>query len=239
MRHLVWRAACVVTLSLMVAACNWNGDSVWGRAGSGAGSTPPTSSASPGSGSSSGGTTTGSTNTAPTITLTAKHSVLIGRELIIRPTASDRDGQALTYSVSNKPAWMTFSASTGELRGTPSAGDVSNYDNIRVTVSDGQAQVSVTTSVSVVASAPGRATLSWSAPAARTDGSPLTNLAGFRVYFGNSAGDLRYVIEIKDPGARSWVVEDLTGGTWYFAATAFDAANAESERSGVASKSIA
>ena len=234
MRHPVWRAACVATLGLVVAACGGGGES--GSGSSGTGSTPPASSVPPSSGSSSGG---GTTNTAPAITLTAKHSVLIGRELAIRPSASDPDGQSLTYSVSNKPAWMTFSSGTGELRGTPSAADVANYDNIRVTVSDGQAQASATTSISVVASAPGRATLSWAAPAERTDGSALTNLAGFRIYFGSSAGDLRYVIEVKDPGARSWVVEDLTLGTWYFAATAFDSVNAESVRSGVVSKSIA
>jgi hypothetical protein len=183
--------------------------------------------------------TSSAANGTPAITVTAQHSVLVGRELIVRPLAADPEGKALSFSVSNKPAWMTFSSTTGQLQGTPSAAHVATYENIRVTASDGQAQASATTSISVLASAAGRATLSWSAPAQRTDGSALTNLAGFRIYYGNSADDLRFVIEVKDPGARSWVVEDLTAGTWYFAATAFDSVNAESARSGVASKSIA
>ena len=93
--------------------------------------------------------------------------------------------------------------------------------------------------MTVTATAAGRATLSWNAPTQRTDGTPLVDLAGFRVYFGSSAGDLRYVIEVRDPGARSALVEDLTIGTWYFAATAYDTSGAESNRSKTASKTIA
>jgi hypothetical protein len=89
-----------------------------------------------------------------------------------------------------------------------------------------------------VASADGRATLSWTAPTERTDGSPLTDLAGFKIYFGVSSADLRYVIEVKDPGARSWVVDNLTPGTWYFAASTLDASGLESVRSNPVSKQI-
>ena len=67
----------------------------------------------------------------------------------------------------------------------------------------------------------------------------LSNLAGFRVYCGNSANDLRYVVPIADPGARSRVIEDLTVGTWFFAATAYDESGGESSRSSIASKKIA
>jgi hypothetical protein len=232
MRHTVMRAACVAASVLFLAGC---GDERAAAARGPSGSTAlPNASPLPGS-----VATTGAANGTPTITLTAQHSVLVGRELIVHPVAADPDGQALTFSVSNKPAWMTFSATTGQLRGTPSPADVATYQNIRVTASDGQLQTSATTSISVLASAAGRATLSWAAPSQRTDGSPLTNLAGFRIYYGTSAADLRFVIEVKDPGARSWVIEDLTMGTWYFAATAFDSAKAESARSAVASKSIA
>lgn len=232
MRHTVWRAACVVASVLALSGCGDERDP--------AARPPSTGTALPSPSSPSGSVATNSAeNGSPKITLTAQHSVLVGRELIVRPLATDPNGKGLKFGVSNSPAWMTFSATTGQLQGTPSAADVGTYENILVTVSDGKAQASATTSINVVASAPGRATLSWSAPAQRTDGSALTNLAGFRIYYGTSAADLRFVIEVKDPGARSWMVEDLTIGTWYFAATAFDSVNAESARSGVASKSIA
>lgn len=180
----------------------------------------------------------GAGNHAPTISMPS-HWVLVGRELRARPTASDADGQALDFSIANKPEWLDFSLRNGEISGTPEAADVGTYDDIRITASDGQLQAAVAISVTVTATAAGRATLSWNAPSQRTDGTPLLDLAGFRVYFGNSAGDLRYVIEVRDPGARSALVEDLTIGTWYFAATAYDTSGVESNRSNTASKTIA
>jgi hypothetical protein len=177
-------------------------------------------------------------NRAPTISVASTLELLVGRGLTITPSASDPDGDALVFSVSNRPPWMSFSARTGVLDGTPGAGDVGVYSLV-ITVSDGNAQTSGQASVMVVQAAAGRATLSWQAPAQRTDGSPLTDLAGFRVYFGNSADDLRYIIQVADPGARSRVIEDLTVGTWFFAATAYDDSGGESSRSGVASKTIA
>ena len=169
----------------------------------------------------------------------SSQSVLVGRELRVQPSASDPDGQALSFSISNQPAWLAFDSRTGKISGTPTSADVGSYQNIRVTVSDGQAQASATFSITVTEATTGRATLSWNAPSQRTDGTPLTDLAGFRVYYGNNAADMRYVIDVKDPGARSWVIENLTVGTWYFAATAFDRTGAESAKSNTASKTIA
>lgn len=124
------------------------------------------------------------------------------------------------------------------LTGTPGAADVGVYNPI-ITVSDGKTEASDQAQVTVVQAAAGRATLSWQAPTQRVDGSPLSNLAGFRVYYGNSADDLRYVMQIVDPGARSRVIEDLTVGIWFFAATAYDENGGESSQSSIASKTIA
>lgn len=221
MSHPVTRAALAAICVLCLAAC-----------GSGA---PTVASAPPGA---DPGTPPPATTQAPTISLPRESVVLVARELALATTASDPGGRPLTFKVSNKPGWMKFSSSTGELRGTPAPVHVGTYSNIRVTVSNGESESSAETTVRVVASADGRATLSWSAPTERTDGSPLTNLAGFRIYYGPTKSDLRYVIDIKDPGARSWVVEDLTPGRWYFAASAFDSQNLESGRSNAASKAI-
>ena len=217
-RHTAW----ILIASLMLTACNEGGGA---SSGNGSGSAPPPSSQPP-------------ANQAPTISLSSQ-SVLVGRELRARPSARDPEGQALTFTISNRPSWLAFNAQTGEISGTPGASDVGTYDNIRITASDGQAQASVSFSITVTEAATGRATLSWNAPSQRTDGTPLTDLAGFRVYYGTSTADLRYVIQIKDPGARSWVIENLTTGTWYFAATAFDTSGGESDHSNTASKTIA
>lgn len=226
MMHTVRGAAWLVIASMLLSACKGGGDSGSGSA------TPPTSSPPPTT------TTPPAPNKAPVISIQSESTVLIGRELKLRPTASDPDGQSLSFTIANKPSWLSFSAQTGEIAGTPGAADVGTYTDIRITASDGQAQATAAATIAVVASAPGRATLSWDAPSQRTDGTPLTDLGGFRIYFGTSTGDLRYVVDIKDAGARSWVVEDLTPGTWYFAATAFDAAGIESSRTNPASKTI-
>lgn len=177
-------------------------------------------------------------NRAPTISAPATVETLAGREVVVRPSASDPDGQRLTFSITNQPSWATFDPVTGELRGVPSAADVGTYQRIRITASDGSLQSFVQLDITVGAVAVGRATLSWAAPAERTDGSLLTNLAGFRIYYGTAPFDLRYSVEIRDPGANSWVIEDLTQGTWYFAATAFDTSGVESVRTNPVSKSI-
>ena len=178
-------------------------------------------------------------NRAPTINVATSFDVLVGRSVTVTPTASDPDGDSLTFSVTNKPNWMTFSASTGVLTGTPQAGDVGFYD-VTIAVSDGRgAQASDQTRVNVQQQVAGRATLSWDAPTQRVDGSPLTNLSGFKLYYGTSSSNLSNVVQVNDPGARSWIIENLTVGTWYFAASAYDQSGVESARSNVASKTIA
>jgi hypothetical protein len=174
----------------------------------------------------------------PTISM-ASQTVLIGRQLRARPTVSGAAGGVLTFSISGKPAWLGFQSTTGEISGTPGAADAGTFENIRIGVSDGQRQSSVAFSITVTASAPGRATLSFDAPANRLDGTPLTDLSGFRVYYGSSADDLRYVVVVQDPGARSALVANLTPGTWYFVVTAYDALGIESHPSNTVSKTIA
>jgi len=177
-------------------------------------------------------------NRAPTINVATSFDVLVGISITVTPTAADPDGDTLTFSVTNKPNWMTFSTSTGVLTGTPQAGDVGAYD-VTITVADGRGgQASDQTRVNVQQQVAGRATLAWDAPSTRTDGSPLTNLAGFKLYYGTSSNNLNQVVQVSNPGARSWVIENLTVGTWYFAASAYDQSGMESARSNVASKTI-
>ncbi|MCU7844453.1 MAG: putative Ig domain-containing protein [Candidatus Thiodiazotropha sp. (ex Monitilora ramsayi)] len=59
------------------------------------------------------------------------------------PNAQDSDGDALTYTVSNKPVWTSFNTTSGELAGTPTAGDIGVYGNIVISVTDGIESVSL------------------------------------------------------------------------------------------------
>ena len=84
----------------------------------------------------------------------------------------------------------------------------------------------------------GSATLSWSAPTERTDGSALTNLAGYKIFYGRMTGVYDYQIDIDTPGVSTYVVEDLVSGDWYFALAAYDSAGLESDRSNEAVRNV-
>lgn len=82
-------------------------------------------------------------NQAPTISGSPASSVTAGASYSFTPQASDADGDALTFSIANQPAWATFDSSTGQLAGTPESTDVGINSNIAITVSDGTASSSL------------------------------------------------------------------------------------------------
>jgi hypothetical protein len=88
-------------------------------------------------------------------------------------------------------------------------------------------------------SATGSVTLSWEAPTSNTDGTPLTNLSGYRIYYGFSPTDLSQTVEINGVGIQTYVLDDLPSGTWYFAVMALDSSGDESELSNIVEKTIA
>lgn len=181
------------------------------------------------------------TNTAPTISGTPVKAVSAGSAYSFTPTAKDANSDTLTFSITNKPSWASFSTSTGKLSGTPSAAQVGTYGSIAIKVSDGKASASLAAfsiSVSAASSATGRATLSWTPPTRNTDGSTLTNLAGYRIYYGTSSSTLNKTITISNASVSTYVVEDLTAATWYFAVKAYNTTGVESAMSGTASKTI-
>ena len=178
-------------------------------------------------------------NRAPTISGTPATSVNVGAAYTFQPSASDPDGDTLTYSIQNRPAWATFNTSTGRLSGTPTASSAGPHANIVITVSDGTATASLPAfTITVNGAATGSATLSWQAPTENVDGSPLTNLAGYRVAYGRSASSLTTVVELANPGLTTHTVSDLSSGTWYFAVRAYTTSGVESALSNVASKTI-
>jgi hypothetical protein len=75
-------------------------------------------------------------------------------------------------------------------------------------------------------------------PTTQTNGSTLADLAGYRIHYGKSAGALDQTIEIRNPSVSRYVIEGLKPGTYYFAVTAFNARNHESERSNAGMKGI-
>lgn len=185
-------------------------------------------------------------NTAPTISGTPPTTATVGTAYSFKPTASDASGSALTFSIANKPAWATFSAGSGQLSGTPSAADVGTASNITISVSDGQMSSSLASfaiTVSAAASsgppaATGSVTLDWTPPTNNVDGSGISNLAGYRIIYGNNPSSLTQTVDVPNAGSSSYVVQNLTPATWYFSVKAYNSAGEESAPSNPVSKLV-
>jgi hypothetical protein len=151
----------------------------------------------------------------------------------------------ITFSITGQPAWATFNSATGALTGTPTAGQVGTTGSIAITASDGTsdaalAPFSIDVKAAVASSPPttGAATLSWSAPAYNTDGSPVTGLAGYHIYYGIDQSAPSHTIDVNGATATSYVVQGLTPGTYYFTVVAYNASGVDSPESNVAVKTI-
>lgn len=181
----------------------------------------------------------GTTQQPPTISGTPATSVAVGGTYRFQPSASDPNGDTLAFSITNRPTWATFNTTNGLLTGQPTLANVGSYANITIRVSDGTTTVSLPAfSINVAQASSGTASLSWTPPTTNTDGSTLTNLAGYRISYGTSASALTQQIQISNPGVASYVVSGLGSGTYYFAIRAYNTAGAESASSTVASKTI-
>ena len=82
------------------------------------------------------------------------------------------------------------------------------------------------------------ATLSWGAPTTNTDGSALTNLAGYRVYYGTSSTALTNSITVNCIGITTYVISNLGSGKYYFAVMAYTKAGTESNLSNIVSRTV-
>ncbi|MFK8053406.1 MAG: putative Ig domain-containing protein [Woeseiaceae bacterium] len=177
-------------------------------------------------------------NQAPSIGGNPASTVSVGNSYTFTPSASDPDGDNLSFSVQNLPSWMSFNSNNGRVTGTPSAGDVGTYNNIRITVSDGSANDNMSFSITVEQISSGNITLEWEAPTQNTDGSPLNDLAGYAFYYGSSSGSYPNRLQVNDPSLTRLVVENLSPGTYYFVGVAITSNSVESEYSNEATKVV-
>jgi serine protease len=84
----------------------------------------------------------------------------------------------------------------------------------------------------------GSAQVSWVPPTTNTDGSALTNLAGFRVYYSTSNTSFTQSSTVNDMAARTTSISSLAPATWYFKVRALNSSQVESADSNIASKAV-
>jgi hypothetical protein len=119
----------VVVATLSLAAC-FDSDRPGSTAGAQSGAIPVSS--------------TGATpsNSAPLLSGVPVAAIPAGFPYVFKPSATDPEGDPLTFSIKGLPVWATFDAATGELRGTPTESDLGESGGIVISATDGKATTS-------------------------------------------------------------------------------------------------
>ncbi len=156
----------------------------------------------------------------------------------LRATASTvNSGQTTQLSWSSQSAdrCVASGAWSGTLpaSGTRVVGPLSRSSTFTLTCSGGGGSAIAMTSVSVL----GQLQVRWKAPTKNADGTPLTDLAGYRIYYGQSSGHYDGVQDIRNPAATTGQLR-LPTGSYYVAATALDRDGNESRHSNEVVKTV-
>jgi hypothetical protein len=176
----------------------------------------------------------------PTISGTPSTSALAGQPYQFTPSASDPNGNALTFVVANRPSWLTFSTTTGQLSGTPTAANIGSYANITISVSNGTLNASLPAFTITVASAANTAppTISGNPPTSVVAGStydfvptasdPAGNPLTFAIQnqpawasFNSGTGELSGTPTVANIGSYVNIVISASDGTLAAALPAF------------------
>ena len=82
-------------------------------------------------------------------------------------------------------------------------------------------------------------TLKWTAPSTRSDNTAvsMSEISGYRLYYGNSATNTPYYVNISGGSATQYTLT-LPSGSYYFRISAIDTQGYEGLRSAAAQKSI-
>ena len=185
----------------------------------------------------------GSGKGAPVIAGVPATSVTAGGTYRFQPADKDSAGyRILWFGIDHKPGWATFNTKTGLLTGKPTAAQVGTYSDIKITGSDGREWAATSTfSITVksgTGSNTGTATLTWTAPTENTNGTAVTDLAGYHLHYGTSASNLSASVQIPSAAVRSYTFKDLAPAKYYFAIAAYTKTGLQSALSRVVSKTV-
>lgn len=190
------------------------------------------------------------TNPEPVVTWPGDQQHADGASVSLQVNASDADNDTLIYTASNLPPGLSMNSGTGLISGVLSnAASTSSPYLVMVTVSDGVAESSSTFTWQIdPAVSPQTLLVTWEAPTKNADGSDLTDLSSYRLYYGltsrgaaTTPGEFTYEssVDINDAAATSFSLPAPDPGeTYYFSLTAIDTSGNESDFSEEASLDI-
>jgi len=222
------RSASVLIAVCCLAACGGGGASNSANSPATSG-TPPSS----------------STTTSVELTLsgTPATSVVAGSAYSFQPSVTQSSG-TVTFSITGMPAWATFDATTGTLSGSPTSANEGTSAAITITGTDGGTTASIgpfTIDVTAPTTTPpstGSATLSWTAPTENTNGTALTDLAGYIIRYGTSLDAMTHSIKVDSAKTTAYEISNLAPGTYYFEVIAYTSVGTQGVPSDIASKTI-
>jgi hypothetical protein len=174
-----------------------------------------------------------------TIYGTATPVVSAGGDYEFQPQATAVGPLIPYFEVENLPGWATFDSFNGHISGLPTQSDVGTYQDIQVSITDGESTATLPAFAIVVQGTDGSQSevLTWQPPTENVDGTPLTDLQGYYVYEGDSP-DTLMLVAYSDATTPSSVFSQLTAGTHYFAVSALNTSHVESGRSPVLAATI-
>lgn len=129
------------------------------------------------------------------------------------------NGSAATAAIDPGAAAATSTSTQGSATGTATGTSTGTSTGTTTTGS---------TQTGVAQGTAGTVTLNWQPPTQNSDGSPLTSLAGYNIYYGTASQSYSQSIKVTNPGLSTYVVENLPAGKYYFAIAAVDSTGAQS-----------
>jgi hypothetical protein len=166
--------------------------------------------------------------------------VVANTAYFFQPNASVTN-TSLTFSISGKPPWANFDPSTGALSGVPSTANEGYSGQIIISAGDGTSTASLAPFV-IKVGAPqtesGTATVTWAAPTENSDGTQLSNLAGYQIFYGTNPSALTNTVTVNDASATSYVLSGLEPGTYYVVVVAFNAKGENSAKSNLSDGTV-
>ena len=174
-----------------------------------------------GGGGSSSSATSGTLS--PTLTLTASPAgVALGATT------------TLTWSATNVSACAASGGWSGAkpLSGNEMSPPLNGDQTYRLSCSGPNGNALTMTTVTVRS-----AVVTWNAPTQNSDGSPLTDLAGYKVRWGPASQNYTFAVSVNGANATTFRTP-LDPGDWYFAVTAVNAAGQESAPSSEDSRTV-
>jgi hypothetical protein len=154
------------------------------------------------------GATTATAADVVSISGSPPSTIAAGNSYSFTPWAKSSAGKKLSFSITGKPWWASFSTSTGQVYGKPPASAVGKFGGIGIQANDGTALAMLWFSITVTSSG-------GSTPTVKISGTPATSVAVNKPYkFQPTATDsagrsLSFSIKNKP----SWALFSILNGT--------------------------